>query len=154
MPGIKSLKEVQYYAHPQNSFWFIIESLFGIDRTLGYKQRIVLTQNKNIAIWDVLKTCRREGSLDSDIESESVVPNDFEAFLKKYKNIKFVFFNGAKAEQVYKKHILSDLPDSFDYLKYQRLPSTSPAHAAISKEEKLKHWSVIKECLASENNKP
>lgn len=152
MPGIKSLVENQYYAHKQNSFWFIVEELFGINRTLGYDQRVALIREKKIALWDVLKTCRRQGSLDSAIESDSIVANDFESFFKQNKNINFVFFNGAKAEQEYKKHVQVNLPAIFEHINYQRLPSTSPAHASITRQEKLKQWSVLKECLNSEDS--
>lgn len=151
MPGIKSLQQCQYYAHPQNSFWFIIERLFAIDKTQAYTQRIKLLQHKKIAVWDVLKACRREGSLDSAIEQGSVVANDFVFFLEKYSDIEFVFFNGAKAEQEYKKHVMADLSVISRQINYLHLPSTSPAHAAMSREGKLGQWQSVKQCLLNKN---
>jgi len=147
MPGIRSLEQQRYYAHAQNSFWYIIENLFGIDSSLEYEQRLELVKKKNIAIWDVLKACRRGGSLDSAIESESIVANDFEIFLGQYQNIKCIFFNGSKAEQEFNKRVLPLISESHKELNYQRLPSTSPAHAAITRQEKLRQWMMVKDCL-------
>ncbi|NOY66630.1 MAG: DNA-deoxyinosine glycosylase [Gammaproteobacteria bacterium] len=147
MPGIRSLEENQYYAHKQNSFWIIIEALFGINSALEYEQRIRLVSEHGIAVWDVLKECIREGSLDSSIEAGSVHANDFELFLQQHKKIKCIFFNGARAEQEYKKHVLPILPERFNAINYYRLPSTSPAHASITRQEKIEQWKIIKQCL-------
>ncbi len=103
MPGQKSLDEHQYYAHPRNSFWPIMYQLFNIIDDLNYKQRKQLLIDKKIALWDVLKSCYREGSLDSDIDQTTIVANDFNSFFEKYSKIKVVFFNGAKAEQLFRK---------------------------------------------------
>jgi len=147
MPGIRSLEKQQYYAHAQNSFWFIIEELLGIDRNQEYTQRIRQVKMHKLAIWDVLQACRRKGSLDSAIEKDSVVANDFGVFLKQHKQIKYIFFNGAKAEQEFNKHVLPMLAGEFSHVQYHRLPSTSPAHAAISRQEKLRQWQIVKACL-------
>lgn len=143
MPGQKSLEENQYYAHPRNSFWPIMCQLFNANKELNYEQRKQLLYDNKIALWDVLKSCYREGSLDSDIEHSSIEVNDFESFFKKYSKIKHVFFNGTKAEQLFKKEVLNELKQTTD-LKYHSLPSTSPAHAAITVEQKLLKWKVIK----------
>jgi len=143
MPGQKSLEEKQYYAHPRNSFWPIICKLFRSNENISYIERKQLLYDNKIAVWDVLKQCYREGSLDSGIDPTSIETNDFDTFLKKQPNIKHVFFNGAKAEQLFKKKVLKSL-DEFNYLTYYKLPSTSPAHAAISKEQKIEEWKIIK----------
>jgi hypoxanthine-DNA glycosylase len=143
MPGQKSLDENQYYAHPRNSFWPIMFELFGSNEIFNYEQRKQLLLDNNIAAWDVLKSCYREGSLDSDIDNSTIEANDFNSFFKKHAKITAVFFNGTKAEQLFKKEVLNNLKQH-QHLKYYKLPSTSPAHAAMSKEEKLLKWKLIK----------
>jgi hypoxanthine-DNA glycosylase len=144
MPGQKSLEQQQYYAHPRNSFWPIMVQLFNIDKELSYSQRKQLLNSNKIALWDVLKSCHREGSLDSDIDQTTIEVNDFNSFFKKHSKIKNVFFNGTKAEQLFKKNVLKNLGAHQD-LKFHKLPSTSPAHAAMSFEQKLEKWKVIKD---------
>lgn len=136
MPGKESLKQQQYYAHPQNAFWKIMGNLVGAHPTLPYPQRLHALNAAHIALWDVLHSCERAGSLDSDIEQEEA--NDFAAFFAKHPHITHVCFNGAKAEQSFKRFVLGkqELPP----LQFARLPSTSPAHAGMRYEEKLKLW--------------
>lgn len=143
MPGQKSLDENQYYAHPRNNFWPIMFQLFNMNNDLNYNQRKQFLIHNKIALWDVLKSCYRKGSLDSDIDHSSIEANDFKSFFNKHSKIKNVFFNGSKAEQIFKKEILNDLKTAQD-LTYYKLPSTSPAHAAMSKEEKIRQWEIIK----------
>ena len=78
MPGKESLKQHQYYAHPQNAFWKIMGELVGAHPDLPYPQRLHALTNARIALWDVLETCERQGSLDSDIQNETA--NDFASF--------------------------------------------------------------------------
>ncbi|OUR65221.1 DNA-deoxyinosine glycosylase [Methylophaga sp. 42_25_T18] len=144
MPGIKSLQEQQYYAHPRNAFWPIMGKLYKFDLTLEYSARCQQLKYHQIAVWDVLKSCRRPGSLDQHIESDSMVANDFNSFLKQYKKIQHIFFNGGKAEQVFKRHVLPTL-NVEQSLSFQLLPSTSPAHAALSFNDKLSQWQIIKQ---------
>ncbi|MEM6998891.1 MAG: DNA-deoxyinosine glycosylase [Pseudomonadota bacterium] len=146
MPGQVSLDRHQYYAHPRNSFWSIIFDLLNADSELNYEQRKQLLYDNNIAVWDVLKSCYRRGSLDADIDPATIEANDFKSFFKKHPNIKYIYFNGTKAEQIFNKKVLENLaPESV--FKYHRLPSTSPAHAAITRQQKLLEWSVIKKVL-------
>lgn len=137
MPGKRSLEQNQYYAHPQNVFWKIMGNLVGAHPALPYPQRLHALTAANIALWDVLHTCERKGSLDSDIKQEEA--NDFAAFFARHPNITRVYFNGAKAEQSFKRFVLGKqrLPP----LEFARLPSTSPAHAGMRYEEKLRVWS-------------
>jgi double-stranded uracil-DNA glycosylase len=139
MPGIKSLQEQQYYAHPRNAFWPIMANLFDFDLNLDYTARCQKLLEHQIAVWDVLKSCQRLGSLDQHIEPDSMVPNDFQSHLKTHKKIKRIFFNGGKAEQVFKRHVLPTL-NVKQQLSFQLLPSTSPAHAAKSLDEKCQVW--------------
>lgn len=143
MPGKASLRANQYYAHPRNAFWALIESIFGIDKQLAYAQRCRLLSDHNVAVWDVLKMCTRESSLDSDIVASSVVTNDFENFYLAHPCIRCVYFNGAMAEKSYRRYVLPDLPAAMAEIPTIRLPSTSPAHAAMSIEQKLALWKQI-----------
>jgi len=97
----------------------------------------------DVAVWDVLKTCTRQSSLDSDIVDSSIVTNNFKRFYSVHKDIRAVFFNGAMAEKSYKRYILPGLPVAMARLPLIRLPSTSPAHAALSFEQKLALWKQI-----------
>lgn len=149
MPGAVSLQEQQYYAHARNSFWFIMERLFASQTLADYAQKQQLLVENKIALWDVLNNCVRSGSLDAAIVSKSVIANDFVGFFQRHCHIRTVFFNGARAEKEYKKHV-SPMPGihALD-LEYIRLPSTSPAHAAMSREQKLREWQVVKDVLVS-----
>lgn len=141
MPGVKSLEEQQYYAHPQNAFWRIMATLFKFDVHASYPERLEILQSNDVALWDVLHSCKREGSLDSNIQLETQVANDFKSLFQTYPTIRYVFFNGGKAESYFKRNIASSLTEYL--LSYQRLPSTSPAHATLSFAEKLEAWRVI-----------
>src|ERR687898_214957 len=88
MPGKVSLRERQYYAHPQNGFWRIVGGIVGFDPASQYEARVASVQSAGIAIWDVLKSFIRASSLDSDIHDFSLVPNDFAAFLAKHPQIR------------------------------------------------------------------
>lgn len=133
MPGIASLTLNQYYGHPQNAFWKLLFTIFDEPYSTDYAVRKKLVLKHRIALWDVLQTCVRKGSLDSAIEQE--IPNDFTAFLASHPNIQQIFFNGQKAAQYFKKYV--QIPSHYELIT---LPSTSPANAGISFEEKLKLW--------------
>lgn len=139
MPGKESLRAGQYYAHPRNAFWRIMGELIGASPELPYQQRLDILKAHRIALWDVLESCVRSSSLDSHITQDTA--NDVAAFLLQYPSITRVFFNGAKAEQCFRKHVQDSLATA--PLRYCRLPSTSPAHAGMSYAEKLKAWRVI-----------
>jgi hypoxanthine-DNA glycosylase len=136
MPGKESLKQNQYYAHPQNAFWKILGELVGFDQHLPYEDRLHKLTAAHIALWDVLASCEREISLDTHIRNEKA--NDFASFFAQHPHITYVFFNGAKAEQSFSKFALNK--QKLPTLIYRRLPSTSPAHAGMRYEEKLGLW--------------
>ncbi len=144
MPGKASLAANQYYAHPRNGFWPIISSILGVPSDAPYEKRCRALITQRVALWDVLKTCTRTGSLDSDIVESSIVPNDFETFLSGHPAIATIFFNGAKAEQTYKRHVLPKLPERFARIRLVRLPSTSPANASIPLAVKLQRWKEVR----------
>ena len=141
MPGKVSLAAKQYYAHPRNFFWTIMGELVGAYPELPYEDRLKILRSCGIALWDVLGSCVRKSSLDAHIEMDSAVPGDFKSFFRQHPKITQVFFNGAKAEQCFVKYVLPALKSTS--LKYQRLPSTSPANAGISYEQKLLAWKSV-----------
>ena len=144
MPGEMSLKVGEYYAHPRNAFWRIMGELFGAGPTLPYQERVAILQSVGVALWDSLQACTRPGSLDASITEE--VANDFQALFAKYPNITHVFFNGSKAEAAFRRRVLPALLQ--DRYVFARLPSTSPAHAAIRLEDKVQAWCVVKKVLS------
>ncbi len=129
----------QYYAHPRNAFWSIIEAVLGIDRGLPYAQRCRRLIAHDIAVWDVLQSCFRPGSLDADIDPASIMPNDFATFFADHLHIRRICFNGATAQQVFRRHVLQSLPAGH-LPEMIRLPSTSPAHAGMRLEQKIARW--------------
>ncbi|MDD5322074.1 MAG: DNA-deoxyinosine glycosylase [Methylococcales bacterium] len=145
MPGVASLLGQQYYGHPRNAFWPIMSALFGMDPGLCYPERKKALMNNGIAVWDVLRSCHRLGSSDSNIKPTSIRINDFAGFFAEYKFIRQVFFNGKMAEKVYQQRILPVLNHRFFYLEYHCLPSTSPAYASLKLEQKIEAWKVIKQ---------
>ncbi len=140
IPGARSLQLDQYYAHPQNAFWRIILELTQADCACTYEKKLQFLKCNRIALWDVLHSCERPGSLDNSILETSVQANDFQGLFTDFPGIKRVFFNGAYAESAYRKHVLPKLNSSFKELPLFRLPSTSPAHANLSFPEKLEAW--------------
>ena len=143
MPGVDSLEKQQYYGFKHNAFWPIMAELLGFDLNLPYLKRCQQLPKHKIALWDVLKHCHRQGSLDSNIKDE--IPNDFAGFFEKHPKIHTVFFNGGTAEKLFKKHITSTIPDKIENLTLIRLPSTSPANARLNFKQKLNQWQIILE---------
>jgi hypoxanthine-DNA glycosylase len=143
MPGELSLQEQQYYAHPRNAFWYIMQELFAIPLDFPYSRRLQMLTENNIALWDVLKSCKREGSLDASIQNASIETNDFQGLFEQYPMIELIAFNGAKAEQEFRRRVVPELAAKFQNKHMIRLPSTSPAMASLTKEQKLQKWQVI-----------
>ncbi|WP_404985422.1 DNA-deoxyinosine glycosylase [Chryseobacterium sp. M5] len=139
IPGVKSLEKQQYYAHPQNKFWKIIFELFSEEFTEDYSVRINILKKNHIAIWDVIDSCERKGSLDSEIKNEEA--NQIEKLLENYPNIKAVFCNGGKSY----KNLQKLLGKNFRIPIYL-LPSTSPLHT-ISFERKFEDWKKVLDYL-------
>ena len=142
MPGRASLEAGQYYAHPRNAFWRILGELIGFDPGDAYERRTAQLVASGIAVWDVLRACRRRGSLDQDIDVESVEANDFAGFFADHPRIERIYCNGAGADRLYRQHVLRAglaVPD----IDPVRLPSTSPAHASLSLADKAAAWRVV-----------
>lgn len=136
MPGVKSLEQQQYYAHPQNRFWKLMGLLCDDNNLyqLEYKGRLAKLLENKIALWDVISSCDRNGSMDSDIQNET--PNDFKLLLNEYKNIEKICFNGNKAYLLFKKFF----PEFLSSYDCQKLPSTSPANARFNIDDLYMEW--------------
>jgi len=149
MPGVASLRAQQYYAHPRNQFWPILGALLGVDVVaMAYPARIQALIDADLALWDVLQSCHRPGSLDSDIAPDSIVANDFVHFFQRHPAITHVFFNGAAAAQHFSRLVQPALDDSDRRpLLCTRLPSTSPAHASLNFAAKLAAWRAMAQIL-------
>jgi TDG/mug DNA glycosylase family protein len=144
MPGEESLRKDEYYANPKNAFWRIMAALLRFGGDLNYEERTRILKKNRIALWDVMKSCERRGSLDSSIKDSAIVENDFVSFYRGHPKIRYVFLNGAKAESEYRKRVMPRLPYEAKGITYYRLPSTSPAMARLSFDEKLIEWSKVK----------
>ena len=140
MPGKASLEAGQYYAHRHNAFWRITAELLQFDPVAPYRARAKALRSAGIAVWDVLHSCVRPGSLDAMIDPGSEVANDFRRFFRTHRGVTHVFFNGAKAEAIFRRHVLQQIEAA---LRYQRLPSTSPANASVPLASKRRAWRLI-----------
>jgi hypoxanthine-DNA glycosylase len=159
MPGAASLAAGQYYAHRDNAFWPIMAALCspgsnragredaasrvaapGASQAATYALRTRALRHRGIAVWDVLRRCVRPGSLDADIEAASIEVNDFAAFFARHRGIRAVFCNGSTAFALFRRRAMTQLRDQAVDLPVVRLPSTSPAHASLSRAQKLSRW--------------
>ncbi len=147
MPGQRSLEQCQYYAHPRNSFWPIMAELFEFSKELAYPERLLALQQQGIALWDVLASCERPGSLDAAIVETSIQANDFAWLFGCYPSLEALYFNGAKSEQCYRKYVIPGLAGVAQPRLLQRLPSTSPAHASLDYAQKLQSWRQVEQLL-------
>jgi len=143
MPGPESLRRKQYYANPGNQFWRIVYRVLGEcnEPPSDYKERINFLKKSGIALWDVLKSCEREGASDSMIRNGQ--PNDFGSLLRDCPGLKRTFFNGKTAEYFFKKCGCPELAR----VQPERLPSTSSANAGMSADGKIHCWRVIRDFL-------
>ena len=130
-PSIDSFEKSFYYAHPRNQFWKLLSELSGYPIN-NRDQKIWLLKVSKIALWDMVKNCTRDGSLDSSLEDIEV--NNLAEFLEEYPTIEKVAFTGRLAERLFKIH--------FDYLEIETvyLPSPSSAYAKMSFEQKLEKY--------------
>ena len=131
-PGAASLAAGQYYAHPRNQLWRLLSAVLGDDlATLPYAERLPRLLTHRFGLWDVLAACERQGSLDSDIRQAAA--NDFDRLRIRCPRLETVGFNGQASGK---------FAAQFAAAGYRTLvlPSTSPAHAAMSFEAKLAIW--------------
>ena len=132
IPSVKSRELLFYYAHPQNRFWIVLESVF--ETKIINKEEFLL--DNNIALWDVIASCDIIGSSDSSIKN--VEPNDIKSLVDKTK-IKYIFCTGKTSYNLYNRYIYPTTKIEATYL-----PSTSPANAKTKLDELVKFYSIIK----------
>lgn len=130
-PSIQSFEKNFYYAHPRNQFWKILESVTSYPANTR-DQRLWLLKECKLGLWDMLKGCSRENSLDSSLENEEV--NDLAAFLEAHPSITKLAFTGKKAESLFKRHF------SHLHIETVYLPSPSAAYAKMSFEKKVAEY--------------
>lgn len=135
LPGRRSIEAKQYYAHPRNAFWKIVEDIYGIRG--AYAERCKALAGAGIALWDVLQASVRPGSLDADIDVKTAIPNDFKHFFDTHISLEAIVFNGKKAESLFTK-LVTVQPGRLR--RVEVMPSTSPAFAAMPYNLKLATW--------------
>lgn len=140
MPGQASLDAGQYYAHPRNAFWPLMELLLGVQAGWPYDMRIRGLVDRGLAVWDVLHACNRSGSLDSGIVASTMLANDLATFLGDHPGIRLIGFNGATAWRAYRRLVLPTLGPAHAGLPTVLLPSSSPAMAALDLAAKTEAW--------------
>jgi double-stranded uracil-DNA glycosylase len=140
LPGVRSLQAQQYYAHPRNAFWPIMAALCGFDPSIPYTDRITQLALRGVALWDVVKSGVRVGSLDSSLQRETIVVNDLAQLLAQ-SQLRVIVCNGGVAARLFKAQRYS-----FAAMVLQ-LPSTSPAFAAKTFAQKLEAWRVLESYL-------
>jgi hypoxanthine-DNA glycosylase len=143
LPGAESLRRQQYYAKPQNRFWWIMGELYGAHPDRPYEDRLEILRQAGIALWDVCHAANRPGSLDSAIVADTVVANPIAPFLAAHPAIALICFNGGGAESLFTKLVAPSLSPAHAAITRLRLPSTSPAYAAMRREQKLASWRAI-----------
>jgi hypoxanthine-DNA glycosylase len=139
LPSVKSLAAGEYYAHPRNSFWWIMGELIGSTPDLPYAERLDCLRQSGLALWDVCKAAERAGSSDANIAMESIEPNDFRSFLITHPRIELICFNGQPAEKLFRRKALPLLA-GLRAIPSKVLDSTSPANARLRREDKLARW--------------
>lgn len=144
-PGLRSLQCQQYYAHPQNHFWPIVQALWPQAPWPGdgdYEQRCAALLACGVGVWDVYAECEREGSLDSAIREARL--NDFAGLLRRSLQLRGIAHNGGESFR-HAKAVLRALAEASlaDRVQVHRLPSTSPANASWSFDRKLAAWKEV-----------
>jgi hypoxanthine-DNA glycosylase len=143
LPGQVSLQRGEYYAQPYNAFWRIMGELCGASPDRPYRDRLRLLRENRIALWDVCAAGCRCGSLDSAIELSTVEANDISGLLQAHTGIDLICFNGKKAKEIFDRKVRQDPPARFERIRYEVLPSTSPANASMRYDQKLSRWRIV-----------
>ncbi len=147
MPGVKSLEQQQYYAHPRNAFWPIMNELLNLNRDLSYAEQLTQLNWQGVGLWDVYGQCYREGSLDASIDQASIEFNPIVDVLSSHPDIKCIACNGQAAYKAMLKYKKQTNKSLWSNVEIKVFPSTSPANAAMNFDEKLACWSVITQYL-------
>lgn len=141
-PGEASLAAGQYYAHARNRFWPLLATVTGVPATAPYAERVAGAMDAGLAVWDVLETCERPGSLDTSIVRASEVPNDLPGLLARHPSIAVIGCNGRAAATFFERHVLAHWKGRTPPPRLI-LPSTSPANAAFSMERLRAAWAPL-----------
>lgn len=131
-PSVKSREAGFFYGHPQNRFWKVLSAVCGGKVPVTIEEKKAFLLQNHIAVWDVIRSCDIEGSSDSSIRN--VMANDLSRILEKA-DIRQIYVNGKKAEQLYQKYIFPETKRNAVCL-----PSTSPANAAWNLEKLTAEW--------------
>ncbi|MFI3257289.1 MAG: DNA-deoxyinosine glycosylase [Spirochaetales bacterium] len=132
LPSEISLRDQKYYANPRNDFWRIMSAVLHEPLCDDYDSRCQLLLKHSLALWDVVRIAERLGSSDSAIKNEE--PNDIHGFLSTHTKIEKILCNGSKAAYFFRKYF-ADVN-----IMHMVLPSTSPANAKTSFNEKVLQW--------------
>jgi hypoxanthine-DNA glycosylase len=143
LPGKVALERGEYYAQPRNKFWPIMGELAGASPNLPYQDRLRLVKEKGIAMWDVCASAERPGSSDSKIQLSTVETNDMSRFLRTHTGVELICFNGKKAKEIYDRKVRREPRSLFGHMRYEVLPSTSPANTSIRYDQKLSRWRIV-----------
>ena len=146
MPGVASLQEQRYYAHPRNRVWPLLADICGFDAALPYTQRLLALQAAGVGVWDVIGQCERRGSLDADIVRGTEVPNALPELIASLPELELIGCNGGAALQAFQRWVLPQLGSAPRLLA---LPSTSPANAAWSLPRLRLAWQPVADALAT-----
>ena len=144
LPSQQSLQKHEYYGNPQNAFWRVMGELFDAGPDIPYRQRANKLKRCKIAIWDVLQSSVRPGSMDAAIDQESATPNDFRKFYDEHPGLELLCFNGKKAAELYERLVAPQGIGTINNVDFRTMPSTSPAYASMKFDEKVRLWSVIR----------
>ncbi len=135
-PSVKSREAAFFYGHPQNRFWSVLATIYGVEKPKSVEEKKKLVLENNLALWDVIASCEIVGSSDSSISD--VTANDLSIIINNSK-VERIFVNGKTAEKYYNKYTYPKTG-----IKAVCLPSTSPANAAWSLEKLSEAWKIIK----------
>ena len=137
-PGTVSIESGQYYANPRNTFWDIIEAHLQVPREIPYQERVTRLTSLGVALWDVIGSCEREGAMDHAIRDPVI--NDIPGFVRDHPSVFRIIANGRTAGK-YLQRYTGEWPLGVQVLT---LPSTSPAHARMTLEEKILAWEPVR----------
>ena len=155
-PSVRSLETGEYYGHERNHFWSLMASLMGFDPSAAYEERLGLLASAGIAVWDLIASCDREGSLDAAIRGEEL--NPLAGFIASRPALTGLGLNGGKAASAFALAFAPELRVSLlriggplswippfeaeRSISVTRLPSTSPVPTARyrSAQDKAPAW--------------
>lgn len=142
IPGERSLALGQYYVGQGNRMWYVMASIFGHDPGRPYHERVEAMKAEGIAMWDVIHSCRRIGSVDSQIVRGSEVLNDFDAFFDTHTAVRAVVFNGQTARTLFDRLGGGDILGARG-LPAISLPSTSATNARRPPYALVQRWRIL-----------